>query len=86
MGRDISYETYRRGQKKLRTISELSKKFQKFGYRYSGVYPNILGRKPVLMKDKKPYKAIRHLGIREARALLKRLGAEKKKKGKRKRR
>lgn len=75
MGRTISQETYLKETRREKTIEGLDRAFQKLGYRYLGMQPNIMN-KPWLCEGKRPYKPIRALGIRQAQAMLKKMGAK----------
>ena len=72
MGRIISEATFRKEERKEKTITELDNRFLKFGYRYLGTYPNLLGNKPYLCERAAPHDPVKQMGLSEARALLKR--------------
>jgi len=70
MGRTISYKTYMREQRRIKSIEEVDKFFKKYGYRYLVVYPDVF-HDPVFA-DKK-LDAIGYLPLREAKKIVKAL-------------
>ncbi len=80
MSGTISYETLKRMEKKEKSVEEIDKELQKYGFSYLAVYPDVLGQKPALFKGLEPETAqfIAQVGIRDMRKVLKRLKEAKK--------
>ena len=69
--KDISIETYKREQKRIKKIEELDKQLRKIGLRLLPVYPQPLKSLPVLCKNDENLTPLRYIRIKEVEAMLK---------------